>query len=337
MSRQDALEWCDRNMHSNYPLSDDATCVSRTGEMLPSSLLVDFQLIIDNADLALGTDAEDRFFVSSVYKSRGSLYIELSYLDGIDPVLCGVTGPISLDIGNTAELSERTVRINPVQQELDRHSRLAGLHGRFIIGSCIDMQNIERLDLSFEAGKLLGLRVYDRATDNSESDDVFNITEYLAIKAGDGIKLNMTEEMYNGVKYTVLTIDREEEPDLPYMTSTDIKRLVWNNTQRTVRSINGVSPDEAGNVNIVGGDCVQLDITENGIKFSNPCSKPCCSSSDSGVMQSELSTITIAQQRLEESITNLNGNLTNIEKIANDLLSKVNVDPIIADTDPVLS
>lgn len=43
-----------------------------------------------------------------------------------------------------------------------------------------------------------------------------------------------------------------------------------------VRSINGVTPDENGNINITSGDCTQVDPIANGVRISDICSKPCC-------------------------------------------------------------
>ncbi len=43
-----------------------------------------------------------------------------------------------------------------------------------------------------------------------------------------------------------------------------------------IRTVNGVAPDVNGNVNIVSGDCTQVDPITNGVRISDVCSRPCC-------------------------------------------------------------
>ena len=75
-----ALEFLNQNMHRNYPIQD--TCVVATADnvYLPSSFLVDCQIIIpcETQELRNGIDTS-RFFVSAVMHYTNSVQVIISY------------------------------------------------------------------------------------------------------------------------------------------------------------------------------------------------------------------------------------------------------------------
>lgn len=332
MSRQDALEWCDRNMHSNYPLTDASTAISVNGAVLPSSFLVDFQLILENKDEALGQGIEDRFFLSAVYESLGSLYVEVSFQSDEGPVLCCRSDAISLGLGNTDDISSRTVRLHPVRQENTDYRNLASARGFFIVGSCIDMQSVAELTFTYEAGALISTRVYDIAVDSDPNEDEFDITEYLTIKPGLGISFDVEESWYNDVKYTTLTINRTTPADIPYLNTQELAEHLNTLLPTVISSINGVLPDDSGNIVIEGADCVDVSGTGNGLMLRNSCAKPCCDERDREVYEDELAAVEEAQTRIETAIEKLSANLLEMNGVIKGLMEQeggeYNVDPL---------
>ena len=76
-SLSNSLEWLNSNMHRNYPIVDNTVVEASTpGVYLPSSFLVDLQLIVPYVE---GLDAS-KFFISSVTRNADSFQITIGYL-----------------------------------------------------------------------------------------------------------------------------------------------------------------------------------------------------------------------------------------------------------------
>ncbi len=43
-----------------------------------------------------------------------------------------------------------------------------------------------------------------------------------------------------------------------------------------IRTVNGVAPDANGNVNLISGECTQVEAIANGVRIGDVCSRPCC-------------------------------------------------------------
>lgn len=326
MALQDALEWCDQNMHNNYPLVDSAQGISTSGVVLPSSFLVDFQLIVPHL---FEPDCASRFYISSIIRNASSFQIELSYfLSADEPIVCAKSEEISIDLRNTSTIEDRTIALFPVSN----YQGLNHLLGYFIIGSCVDMQNIGSLQFTHSNANLLSLRVYitdielSNITIQTSNDDKIKISEDFIIRAGDGIGLSLTEE-YNeelNVNMPILNIFRVPtiaESESKYQSIQDVIVGTKEALGEPILRINGIAPDRNGNFTVTDGDCVNIKNNSNGITINNPCSQPCCSENSIEDVQNAISLLEQAQERLQSSYESMAININAIQARLSSLIA----------------
>lgn len=316
-----ALEWLDGNMHRNYPIADDCSCMSNGGIILPSSFLVDIDI---NVPVLPENDAEDRFFISALSRTGSEFRIELSYHAASEDLVCGLTGPISLDIRNTASVEDRTVAINPYGELPATHSELANISGNVIIGTCLDMQDIGALTFpwaanSTRATNILSVRVHvtDFGLHHIEADDsyggVTTFTNDFVIKAGPGIKFTTTDDGAGNVSLVVERIATVEGGSSQPQSVEDVVNAVLSMIGTPIRRINGIAPDENGTFTIGGGDCTKVEPASNGVSIHNPCSTPCCSDATPSDVQAAMTVLKEAEARLLEYYTSLSANVNDMQ------------------------
>ena len=339
MPTREALEWCDRNMHNNYPLASDASGLAVSGVQLPQSFLVDMQLIVPYMQEQDNVDPRTRFFISSIERVGDGFQLSISYYrgPGATPVLCGKSGIIPFSCRHTDTVDSRTVGVYPVKsQELSESvlAPLTGLTGQFIVGTCIDMMQMGTLTFSYQASRLFALRVYMYADGMNRisfqaSDGVeYTMEQDFAIRAGDGIAFAVTTGINpdTGGTMSVLTIRRvqtQEEAASPYQTAGDVVMFVNQSNGNAVKTINNVAPDARGNIVIRGSDCVGVTEMTNGLVVSNPCAVPCCESGATESMSTNINNLQTAQSRLEAYYDAIMSNINAIQsRLASLIMSR---------------
>lgn len=317
MATRDALDWCDQNMHTSYPIVGSATAKSTTGVYLPQSLVVDFQLVIPRLDDA---DATSRFYIESVFTQSSNCYIQIGYKSAKEGAFtCAVTDPFSLELRNTADLEERTINLSPNLSSIpDTYKGLKTLTGYIIIGSCIDVDALLPLNFEYSATALLNLRVYQQL-DGINSITVIDkdgnstvCTNDITLEAGDGLDFETVESTdEDGQPCFTITIKQADTEELT--TLEDVFNTVEAYKGTAIRRINGIGPDSEGNFSITTGDCLTLETAGNGLTLSNPCSKPCCDETSISDVQSALQSIEQAQTRLETEYQNIATNINSMQ------------------------
>lgn len=314
-----ALEWLNENMHRNYPIVDDAVVRSITGDTLPSSLLVDFSLLIPPLDDA---DASDRFYISEVNQTGAFVQIALSYYmpSGASFVVAR-TQNISTDVQSGDPVEARTFSLIAANSIPDAYSQMRDLTGQVIIGTCQDIIGKGSFSLRYENATILSTLIMQSiagiqhvtvvASDETQS----TFSGDFVIRAGDGIGLSVTQE-YNseaGEYMDVLSISRtttDAENNAEFKSVEDILRRISEEYGNPIKSINGATPDSGGAFVIQSGDCTSITTTDNGIAISNPCAKPCCSETSTSDTQMALQLLEEARTRLlgyfESVSTNIN-------------------------------
>lgn len=338
MSSISALEWCDANMHNKYPIADDATTLSVTGIYLPSSFLVDMQIILPGMD---NEDAADRLFISAIEKHGDLLDVFLSYHTGTSEgdILCAAIDNIPLSLRNTSNLADRTFSIRPVAMS---SSKLSMLSGRAIIGSCIDMGWVGRLEFSYEATKLLSLRVYVVNTSFQHitvCDSLgvrHTISDNFILEAGDGIDINVEYGTLDGddssAQVPVITISksgvqREVSVDGTDQTTLgsvdDVVNTILQKLGNPVRYINSIPANDDGEITIQGDDCTQIaGSSAHVLTISNPCAKPCCTDASVADVRASLDMMNEAQTRLLSYYFALSDNINSMQaRLASLILS----------------
>lgn len=83
-----------------------------------------------------------------------------------------------------------------------------------------------------------------------------------------------------------------------------------------IRTLNGVSPADNGNINLLGSDCVQITPGTAELTVEDLCSKPCCDCRELNVVtqtletvQNQLQTMESTAQRLDQELQNTQSNI----------------------------
>lgn len=319
MPRTDALEWCDGNMHRNYPVVDSKTPVSLSGVTLPSSFLVD----IDLHAPGLSEDDLCGLYVSRIDRLQDSLQVVIGLHRADGDTDCGVSSPIPLSTRAVSDIPSRTFAVTPLS------GGAVALAGSLIVGTCADMLALGNLTFSHDTSEIISLRVhtYSSGVDSLtiEADAVRDLLQgNIVLRAGDGVSLSVSEETVDGEDMAVVTVSRvptDAETALGITTVDEAVAAITAELGMPVRRINGVAPDASGNVTIAGGDCTDVTVSGNVVSISNPCSKPCCDDSSLSDAQSSLTLLEAACARLESYYQALTNNVNAIQARLSSLIA----------------
>ncbi len=281
-------QWLDENSSRNFPLFDDATRLSDDESFtLPNNLIVDLRLAAPPSfDATL-------FYISKTAAFGSGLVITIAN-DGVD--VASVTIPLAgfiefstfvvaalpgFDVGGTIVIGNAASAIAAGNGEYT-----FGLEATQILPTCIfpaipSVTSITIID-SFGASQKLTGAVALAAGDNTELD-----------VSGQTISFSMD----SGV---VLV-------DPCGADSGGVQR-------KPVRSISGVSPDEDGNIDLVGTDCLVVTPITSGVKLSDSCAQPCCGSP-------ELDALAASVKLINTQLATLAGNDAALENALRILLA----------------
>lgn len=341
MDNTAALEWCDANMHNKYPIADDASTMSTTGIYLPSSFLVDIQLLLPGAS---DEDAANRLYISAIERYGDTLDVFISYhtdADSDDEV-CAVADHIPLSIRNTASIDSRTFEIRPTRLT---GATIPSVSGRLIVGSCIDMLWVGRLEFDYEATRLLSLRVYvvGTALDYIKVKDSLGvehvISDNFVLEAGDGIDIKVEygsasddgdESDVSSLPVIVVskasasdTVSANPGADGDIASVDELISIVRQVLGDPICKINGIPPDSSGNFTLQAGTCVNISDSGSRLLISNPCSQPCCTEGTVSDVRASLDVLAEAQTRLLTYYTTMSNNVNAMQARLASLIASV--------------
>lgn len=307
ISEEQLLEFLNQNMHRNYPIQDSRVVQATDGTYLPSSLLVDCQILIPcMPDQVSGIDTT-RFFVSAVMKYTNSVQVVISYQPpDADAFACATSSAIVL-VDDPDNPYPAVITLTPAADIPDdaEYVPLKSLTGTLSIGSTANMSNLGSLYFTYDHGVLYQTCIVKNLV-------VQDVVAGLNIVDENGVSLGVltgtvTIQKGNGVQFIVdtannsLTIQADDAWVKGQISS------ILNTAGSPIKRINGQQPDSSGNFTIAGLDCIRINPVSaaNSITIDNPCSKPCCSE-DSG----DLADIRAAQGNLGDKLSRISENLT---------------------------
>lgn len=264
------LDWISFRAAQSYPLADQATGQSLTGNRLPTSFLLDIQLLLPSK---YNDNLAGQLYISSL-KDQGSSYTVVIAYAGID---CAVCTGIAKNLRATTALSQRTYVISSLTLDavtLQQYPWMncitgtlcAGITGDYSGGSLtFDLQGaaINSACIHFLSGQhVQAIQVGDKY-----------LTGVVTLQAGQGISLSVLDN--NTINISV------DYKALQLIWQQNIADFQANMEGKPVKKINGIGPDSEGNITISGVDCVQWQPLQHGIVLSNPCAKPCCNAEES--------------------------------------------------------
>ena len=318
-SLSSSLEWLNGNMHRNYPIIDSAVPRSDTGMYLPSSLLMDMQLIVPYAEWV----DPSKFFISAINREADSIRLVIGYMtsesQGFD---CAITAAIPISLvydGMDQTFDSHVIRVTAIttkveQQDMDSqtycygipdaYAALRGIRGTVYIGTCSDMVNAGPMRFDYLTTAIMPPCVYiEDAMYNVESVrfvDTYGTDETLTgdftITLADGIDAVVSDNQ------STVTFAINEQYLKDKLTD-----ILSQKVGSAIQTINGMKPNDQGQFFITGLDCTFIDTTSNGLTIDNPCSKPCCdqNGADSAEILKALTDLAAAKDVLNNYYTDL--------------------------------
>ena len=327
---EEYLNW---NMHRQFPLADASTGVDQAGMLLPTSFLVALSMEVPavptNEESPTEQIQADKFFISAISRTGSVLSIDISYRTESDTdILCGRVPAVPL---TAAYASTYTIYPLPVTDTDDLlKSALGQLTGYVQIGTCDDLEATGSYTFAADAAYIDStcVHVYDNTGLTSISVDlgggtVYTFTQNFIIRAGDGIQLAVDEDQDSGMQ--VLVINRQKTAgESQYGTVQDLIDAVTAKFGTPIKTINSAHPTTAGDITIVGKDCLSVATVEHGLIFNNPCSKPCCSDTDYQDAYEALKSLEDAKTRLLNYYETLSTNINAMQARLSSLLAARN-------------
>ena len=259
------ISWLNKNSQRNYPISEGVSRSDTTGSIkLPNDLIVDLSWTYTN-DL----DAS-YFHILSVTHEIDSIVIVLGY----DNVVAG----------------RATISINSFKP--NSSYLLAGTSDHYDSVGTIVIGSLDTIIERLPSGKI----TFDRANCKLESstmrqlsrgvstisvvNELFSITGDVIINTG--INLRIDTEVSGTTTYLILNAVSDNgliadcvECDDPI------------NDDNIITTINGIRPDNNGNIDIIGDTCLQIQPLPTGLQFSELCSQPCCGCDELAVIKND--------------------------------------------------
>jgi len=287
----ESLDWTSLNSLRRYPLRQGTSAQSVDGLFsLPDSLIVDFSLTATSV-------VTRRFYIARILNRLSSIILEVR--DNFTDVVGTV------EIQNATHTQDKDYYLTPT-------SAYIGATGRFTIGKLDDLayQPAGSFEFSLSATEfeprtiVPGLQGVDRIEFLDSRNGSFSLTGDVKIAARNNLTF-----VYSGVNdFNRVFIDVGDGLGLN-------KTCV---TTTPVRSINGVEPDENGNISLLGTDCVKITSTEAGtLSLTDTCCTPCSGCND-------LEELTTRLTGLESKFISLKGSYNDVNRQLNMYLSTVN-------------
>lgn len=255
-------EFLGHNGQRRYPLADDASCVDDSGSfVIPNDFITELDLPVH---AGLNVDPA-RFFVRHV----GAFETGFSVVVGYQPAVGDAVTVATALVARQTHTRNRSYALGGVEPYDDTA-------GKVVVGrlDTIDEQPAGFWTFEFAATRLdpdavrpmiRGVSALVLVNGTSRSVPIRGHVELIA-----GTNTRLTPVLADGLN--AVRIDAVSGAGL-------VEDCVCEGDAALgdpVRSINGVTPDETGNINITAGDCVQVEPTANGIRVADVCSKPCC-------------------------------------------------------------
>lgn len=297
------LDWISTRATQSYPLADDVSGISIQNTPIPDSLLLDLRIY---APSIYDIDY-NKFYLKQIKDQRYTLSFVIGYQDKE----CLIAEGIPKTIGLTNSVQDRYFILAPIKnQNIEWFQKLTG---GICIGNTIQY-TYGTLFFSFQTAKLN--RSCVSIIDFQISECIQNIqvgneklTGQVILQAGEGINIDVVDNTIS------ISLDHQYLSQLLQSAITDLYGI-------PVKTINGVLPDQNGNISITGVDCVSINPLSKGtISISNPCSKPCCDSSDTEAIESALQIVKQKQATIIQYYVNMANNINYMQSNLSTLMS----------------
>lgn len=301
------LQWISQHATQSYPLTDQAYAQSVFGKQLPMSFLLDVQIRVPKRYIS---QLKQTFYIHSVINTLDTYTVVVGchVTDGDDfPCLYAYGISKELDAGSSMQ-DRYYILVSDIQKVPSIHKDMVSkLTGCVYVGSTKG-QDVPSISLPYEQGAISPVCVQSAAGLDALVVNGKSIQGVVKFRAGNGIKLDTHQSD------SVTVIDISIDSDSLYTGASTVQQAVQQIKAalgNPVLAINGVTPNQSGQLTIAGLDCVRLDVSANNtaITISNPCSKPCCGTVYSDAIKSQIDVIKQEQAILRDYFIQQSNNI----------------------------
>lgn len=278
------LEWLNHNSQRAYPLSADGTHRDATDTFeIPDDFIVGLILPVH---WGLNVDP-GKFFIRKLAAYATGFSITVGYAGSSGDVDAAVAL-----VARNAHTLNKSYTLNGVGDFVDSrgHITIGGFSG-------IDNEPAGQFVFDYAATKLEvdAIRPHIRGVMSFQIQNAAELSRQLTgrIRLVAGSNTRMT------VSGNTITIDAISGEGL-----TD--SCVCAEESPPIQTINGIPPDQNGNFQLLGNDCLDIVEGDNRLELKDVCSQPCCGCK-------ELEAITQALESFGEKATTLENFLVNLE------------------------
>ena len=287
-------EWPNVNAQRKYPFAQDASLIAGDFE-LPDDLIVDFVLPVNVSaapDPAL-------FHLKQVGVFGSGVTLSFAYNDY-------VFATVSLSVASFQPYSTYAV------QGAGLFSDTKGWITIGQLDSILRTPGAYNFDVS--TGRLLPTTIRPRLRTVSSMSIVNGtdvgpaLTGDISLVAGRNFRLRVD---LSGVKPAIILDAISGEG-----TVTPCECSQLDEAAPCIRTINGVSPTDNGNFNLIGSDCITVTPGSSELTLEDVCSTPCCDCRELNVLtqtmtqlQNQVQTMEMVAERLDQELKNTQGNI----------------------------
>ncbi|HDL85040.1 MAG TPA: hypothetical protein ENH11_01705 [Candidatus Acetothermia bacterium] len=288
------VQWLNANSQRNYPLSEEATLVDTSGSFhLPLSLIVDLVWPVH----ATAAVESDKFHLYNVSVFGEGITLTFGY-DGT---------PIgSVSVSQTTHIINQSYFISGIGDFYDSVGKITigDLTGILSTGGSYNF-NVAggRLEPTVIRPNLKGVTAIIVINGQERSEPLFGDVE---LAQGRNIEFTVTDVPGGNPR---IRIDATATDDL----NEDCACGNLTSDAPAIRTVNGVYPDDTGNIELVSADdclLIEADGSANIVKFTDQCSKSCCGCdelnavvTDLNLLNVEISTLSGVSSRLEVAVS----------------------------------
>lgn len=254
------LDWLAHNAVRAYPIVAGTDRKDQTGDfVLPNDFLLALQFSVSPAIAATAS----RFFVRSI----GAFATGYSLVVGYQPEAGSAVNVATAQFARNAHTRNQ-------QYSLSGIGDFSDASGRIVVG------NLDAIDL-----QPTGFWTFDLEETRLETDCIFPyIRGIRSIRVRNGADLSQPIydhiELEAGSNYQLVLTESEGQYKIRFNA---IEGEGLNSdcgcdevSGNPILSINDVTGDETGNIDVIGTECLEVQSIENGLMFHDACAKPCC-------------------------------------------------------------
>lgn len=286
--------WYDQNEGRRFPFADDASVQDvDTGSILTDELLVDLVIIIPR------TIDPGSVYISEVAGFGSGLVISFTADTGAgDEVIALATVPSTHERFTGYAISATAAG--------------EGVGGRVVLGrnEVVASLSDQRFTFDQAAGQLAGVTVRPRlgGLDGLVIEDFagnqYTLTGDIVLAAGNNLALSVD----GGLETITLDADGGVVIDDRFAGNTDQAG------RRPIQTVNGVGPDDDGNLDLIGTSCLQIATGVNRLTLDDTCAEPCCGCEELQRVQEANENLGSSQSELNAFLNTLESQIENLEQ-----------------------